>query len=85
MFKVGKDRGKDSWKTKLKTKLQSYKSHLQVTEPWISSYEDKTSLLKNILMILWSTAYTPETLANEKTVRNKIFNFIKNPRNWKYS
>lgn len=31
-------------------------------------------------MILWST-YTPETLANEKTVRNKIFNFIKNPRN----
>ena len=31
-------------------------------------------------MILWSTS-TPETLANEKTVRNKIFNFIKNPRN----
>ena len=27
-------------------------------------------------MILWST-YTPETLANEKTVRNKIFNFKK--------
>lgn len=32
-------------------------------------------------MILWSIAYTPETLANEKTVRYKIFNFIKNPRN----